>query len=108
MLIIRKTIQYIAEGLKTHRKLKFQNWPGSVLIKNEMLEFPALLEHARRRLEHARRRLEHARRRLEHARKRLEHARRRLEHARRRLDHARKLQLIMKYNDFVVAAHCEI
>ena len=47
-LIIRKETQYIAEHLRTHKKLKFQNWPGSVLINSEMLQFPALLEHARR------------------------------------------------------------
>merc|ERR1712127_1086067 len=38
----------IAETLRTHKKLKFHNWPVSVLIINEMLQFPALLEHARR------------------------------------------------------------
>ena len=47
-LIIRKETQYIAENLRTHEKLKFQNWPGSVFINSEMLQFPALLEHARR------------------------------------------------------------
>ena len=45
---MRKETQYIAENLRTHKKLKFKNWPGSVLINSEMLQFPALLEHARR------------------------------------------------------------
>merc|ERR1712127_967815 len=44
-LILRQETKIIAEHLRTHKKLKFQKWPGSVLINSEMLLFPALLEH---------------------------------------------------------------
>ena len=49
-LIIRQETKIIAENLRTHKNLKFQNWPGSVLINSEMLQFPALLEHTLFRL----------------------------------------------------------
>ena len=38
------------ENLRTHKKLEFKIWPRSVLINQEILLFPALLE---KRLKHA-------------------------------------------------------